>query len=233
MNTSSFFPYVASLLQILVLNTNTQELVASFRVTTGTSNTTAIKSIEFARKGRWESRGNLPLRCQPVSSLHLWLWWKPSWCFVPYSCFLINTADRIIRVYDGREILTCGRDGEPEPMQKLQDLVNRSDIWCPKATMTQSLDTLAFAVSAQVFCCSLPAMSSLLLRWLHFQMPCVVWANDSLLGLLGSAVAFPVMVNTLWPARPGSMPSISGKRALETWWRSCMEPEGSSCWMLL
>lgn len=39
-------------LQILVLNTNTQELVASFRVTTGTSNTTAIKSIEFARKGR-------------------------------------------------------------------------------------------------------------------------------------------------------------------------------------
>uniref|UniRef100_A0A674NMX7 Retinoblastoma-binding protein 5 n=1 Tax=Takifugu rubripes TaxID=31033 RepID=A0A674NMX7_TAKRU len=79
--------------KILVLSTNTQELVASFRVTTGTSNTTAIKSIEFARKG---------------------------------SCFLINTADRIIRVYDGREILTCGRDGEPEPMQKLQDLVNRT-----------------------------------------------------------------------------------------------------------
>lgn len=45
--------------------------------------------------------------------------------FSSCSCFLINTADRIIRVYDGREILTCGRDGEPEPMQKLQDLVNR------------------------------------------------------------------------------------------------------------
>ncbi|XP_029429733.1 retinoblastoma-binding protein 5 isoform X7 [Rhinatrema bivittatum] len=79
--------------KILVLKTDHQDLVASFRVTTGTSNTTAIKSIEFARKG---------------------------------SCFLINTADRIIRVYDGREILTCGRDGEPEPMQKLQDLVNRT-----------------------------------------------------------------------------------------------------------
>lgn len=39
-------------LQILVLKTDTQDLVASFRVTTGTSNTTAIKSIEFARKGR-------------------------------------------------------------------------------------------------------------------------------------------------------------------------------------
>uniref|UniRef100_UPI00358EF350 retinoblastoma-binding protein 5 isoform X1 n=1 Tax=Myxine glutinosa TaxID=7769 RepID=UPI00358EF350 len=79
--------------KILVLRTETQDLVASFRVTTGTSNTTAIKSIEFARKG---------------------------------SCFLINTADRIIRVYDGLEILTCGKEGEPEPIQKLQDLVNRT-----------------------------------------------------------------------------------------------------------
>ncbi|XP_078465693.1 retinoblastoma-binding protein 5 [Lampetra fluviatilis] len=80
--------------KILVLKTDTQDLVASFRVTTGTSNTTAIKSIEFARKGS--------------------------------SCFLINTADRIIRVYDSLEILTCGKDGEPEPIQKLQDLVNRT-----------------------------------------------------------------------------------------------------------
>lgn len=52
--------------------------------------------------------------------------WPLVLIFSPFcSCFLINTADRIIRVYDGREILTCGRDGEPEPMQKLQDLVNR------------------------------------------------------------------------------------------------------------
>lgn len=135
------------LLQILVLNTNTQELVASFRVTTGTSNTTAIKSIEFARKGRWEpTRGivvsptwthefNLDCNYSLIgflirlvtlfSPLSLIL---PCFPFLPCfmrSCFLINTADRIIRVYDGREILTCGRDGEPEPMQKLQDLVNR------------------------------------------------------------------------------------------------------------
>lgn len=53
-----------------------------------------------------------------------------------HSCFLINTADRIIRVYDGREILTCGRDGEPEPMQKLQDLVNR---YCRQEMNTQQL----------------------------------------------------------------------------------------------
>ncbi|XP_016387003.1 retinoblastoma-binding protein 5-like, partial [Sinocyclocheilus rhinocerous] len=101
--------------KILVLNTNTQDLVASFRVTTGTSNTTAIKSIEFARKG---------------------------------SCFLINTADRIIRVYDGREILTCGRDGEPEPIQKLQDLVNRAH-WHPVRPIIASISSGVVSIWAQ------------------------------------------------------------------------------------
>lgn len=42
-----------------------------------------------------------------------------------FSNFLINTADRVIRVYDSKEILTYGKDGEPEPIQKLQDLVNK------------------------------------------------------------------------------------------------------------
>ncbi|XP_076807840.1 retinoblastoma-binding protein 5-like [Clavelina lepadiformis] len=42
------------------------------------------------------------------------------------SCFLVNTADRIIRVYDGKEVVMCGKSGEPEPIQKLQDLVNRT-----------------------------------------------------------------------------------------------------------
>ena len=41
------------------------------------------------------------------------------------SHFLVNSADRIIRVYDAKEILACGKDGDPEPMQRLQDLVNR------------------------------------------------------------------------------------------------------------
>lgn len=40
--------------------------------------------------------------------------------------FLVNAADRVIRVYDGKEVLTCGQDGEPEPLQKLQDLVNKT-----------------------------------------------------------------------------------------------------------
>lgn len=43
-----------------------------------------------------------------------------------FSCFLVNSADRIIRVYEGGEVLACGKDGEPEPIQKLQDLVNKS-----------------------------------------------------------------------------------------------------------
>lgn len=40
--------------------------------------------------------------------------------------FLINTLDRIIRVYDAKEVISCGKDGEPEPIQKLQDLVNKT-----------------------------------------------------------------------------------------------------------
>lgn len=81
--------------RILAFNINTLDVVASFRVTTGGLNTTAIKSLEFARRG---------------------------------ECFLVNSADRIIRVYESREVLTCGKDGEPEPMQKLQDLVNKT-LW--------------------------------------------------------------------------------------------------------
>lgn len=41
------------------------------------------------------------------------------------SCFLVNSADRIIRVYESGEVLACSKDGEPEPIQKLQDLVNK------------------------------------------------------------------------------------------------------------
>ncbi|XP_067952019.1 retinoblastoma-binding protein 5-like [Watersipora subatra] len=44
------------------------------------------------------------------------------------SCLLINSADRIIRVYEEGEILACGKNGEPEPIQKLQDLVNKT-LW--------------------------------------------------------------------------------------------------------
>lgn len=32
----------------------------------------------------------------------------------------------MIRVYDSKEILALGKDGEPEPIQKLQDLVNKT-----------------------------------------------------------------------------------------------------------
>lgn len=42
------------------------------------------------------------------------------------TCFLVNTADRIIRVYDSAEVLMCGRNGEPDAIQKLQDLVNKT-----------------------------------------------------------------------------------------------------------
>ncbi|KAK5640561.1 hypothetical protein RI129_011372 [Pyrocoelia pectoralis] len=79
--------------KILVLRADTLEVRASFRIILGSSSATAIKSIEFARRG---------------------------------DCFLVNTADRVIRVYDSKEVLACGKDGEPEPIQKLQDLVNKT-----------------------------------------------------------------------------------------------------------
>ncbi|XP_046384514.1 retinoblastoma-binding protein 5 homolog [Ischnura elegans] len=79
--------------RVLVLSNPALEVKASFKVTQGTTSATAVKSIEFARRG---------------------------------DCFLINTADRVIRVYYSKEVLTCGTDGEPEPIQKLQDLVNKT-----------------------------------------------------------------------------------------------------------
>merc|ERR1719186_1347038 len=41
--------------------------------------------------------------------------------------FLVNTADRVIRVYSVKEVMeSVDRDKEPEPLQKLQDLVNKT-----------------------------------------------------------------------------------------------------------
>ena len=58
--------------------------------------------------------------------LHLsLLLWHSILCLLLSSCFLVNTADRIIRVYESGEVQACGKDGEPEPIQKLQDLVNK------------------------------------------------------------------------------------------------------------
>lgn len=37
--------------KILVLNSETLEIQASFKITIGTSSVTAVKSIEFARRG--------------------------------------------------------------------------------------------------------------------------------------------------------------------------------------
>ena len=42
--------------------------------------------------------------------------------------FLVNSGDRVIRVYDAAEVLAAGIDGEPEPSQRLQDLVNKT-LW--------------------------------------------------------------------------------------------------------
>ncbi|XP_021945271.1 retinoblastoma-binding protein 5 homolog [Folsomia candida] len=79
--------------KVLVHSVKDMTLVASFRIGQVASSSTAVKTIEFSRRGEW---------------------------------FLINSADRIIRVYDVPEVLNCGKEGDVEPIQKLQDLVNKT-----------------------------------------------------------------------------------------------------------
>ncbi|XP_022189305.1 retinoblastoma-binding protein 5 homolog [Nilaparvata lugens] len=76
--------------KILILSMPDLEVKASFRITASAS---AVKSIEFARRG---------------------------------ECFLVNTADRIIRVYNSQDVLSAEKGTDPEPIQKLQDLVNKT-----------------------------------------------------------------------------------------------------------
>ena len=42
-----------------------------------------------------------------------------------FSSFLVNSQDRVIRVFDREMVLKCEDSIDPEPIQKLQDLVNR------------------------------------------------------------------------------------------------------------
>jgi len=44
------------------------------------------------------------------------------------SSFLVNSQDRVIRVYNRDAVINCEEGDEPEPIQKLQDLVNRT-LW--------------------------------------------------------------------------------------------------------
>ena len=41
------------------------------------------------------------------------------------SNFLVNSADRVIRVFDIDHIMEAEKEEDMEPLQKLQDLVNR------------------------------------------------------------------------------------------------------------
>uniref|UniRef100_A0A0A9W5Q1 Retinoblastoma-binding protein 5 n=1 Tax=Lygus hesperus TaxID=30085 RepID=A0A0A9W5Q1_LYGHE len=42
------------------------------------------------------------------------------------DCFLVNTADRVIRIYNTADIFASGKDAEIDPKHKLQDLVNKT-----------------------------------------------------------------------------------------------------------
>ena len=86
------------LAQVIIINVNTLDIIKKFRVLSGGSSQVAIKSIEVARRG---------------------------------NNFLINGSDRVLRVYDletlDKEPLIgeSGKEIEVEPLQRLQDNVNR------------------------------------------------------------------------------------------------------------
>ena len=46
-------------------------------------------------------------------------------CACMCSNFLVNSADRVIRVFDIDNIMEAEKEEDMEPLQKLQDLVNR------------------------------------------------------------------------------------------------------------
>ena len=53
------------------------------------------------------------------------------------SHFLVNSSDRIIRVFDSDDVLRSRQENrEPECIQRLQDLVNRLYCLLPKTTPT-------------------------------------------------------------------------------------------------
>jgi len=81
--------------KITVIKTDTLKEVTSFRISTATNANTAIKSIEFSRRG---------------------------------SSFLVNSQDRVIRVFDRDDVIAYKGGKEPEATQKLQDLVNKT-LW--------------------------------------------------------------------------------------------------------
>lgn len=91
--------------QVLIINVKTLDIIRKFRVLSGGSSHVAVKSIEVARRG---------------------------------NNFLINGSDRVLRVYDlenldknpltgdeGEREGDTGKEIEVEPLQRLQDNVNR------------------------------------------------------------------------------------------------------------
>ena len=104
-----------------MLSNKSFKTVASFRITAG--NNILIKSIEFARRGNryrtidlglvWTSAPGLPGSRALIIAKSL---------YFPNCSFLVNSSDRIIRIFEAEEVLACGKEGEPEPVQKLQVL---------------------------------------------------------------------------------------------------------------
>jgi COMPASS component SWD1 len=90
--------------------------ISSFRITTGTNSNTILKHIEVPRRGK-KSKSKIEQHVQNLCFFYI---------LGPYC--LVNTSDRIVRIYSYTEMLSCGIVRDLEPKQKLQDLVNKS-LW--------------------------------------------------------------------------------------------------------
>ncbi|CAG0883175.1 unnamed protein product [Cyprideis torosa] len=92
-------------------------------------------AASFSRKGTYaitgDAKGHVAiyqtLDLKRVSSFRLLSGAEVRNIEVGRDCFAVNASDRVIRVYSTDMILSAGDiEGEPEPLQKLQDMVNKT-----------------------------------------------------------------------------------------------------------
>lgn len=90
--------------EVIVFNALDMDVVASFKIEGG-----SIKSLEFAR------RGGYVIKYLKLIKYHTLQFFRS---------FLINSADKQIRVYDTEEIIHCGINSNPKPNIRIHESIN-------------------------------------------------------------------------------------------------------------
>ena len=82
------------------------------------------------------------------------------------DCFLVNTADRVIRVYNTKDAIELNGNGELEPVQKLQDLVNKT-MWKKCCFSGNEADYICAGSARQHSICIWERTGGSLVKMLH------------------------------------------------------------------